>query len=218
MPRNDLKAFTSLIARLPQELADQVKRYASEHRCTISELIRDGLEMRLDTDLPWHAPGRSPDTVKEVLHEVLPYGNQVLPGHTSALQAAPGGGRTEVVQGHTEVIPSRSTARSTRRGMTEVLPAPGAPVLARSKGMTEVVPLSAPKQRGRKPVLRPGILALLGEHIEGLTAADLKVYLGTEKPIGDTLAGMVKAQLLVKVGSGQAVRYQRADGAGKDTR
>ena len=52
MPRNDLKAYTSLIARIPQDLADHVKRYAREHRCSVSELIRDGLEMRLDTDLP----------------------------------------------------------------------------------------------------------------------------------------------------------------------
>ena len=69
------------------------------------------------------------------------------------------------------------------------------------------------KHRGRRPVLRPGILALLDEHPEGLTAAELKVYLGTEKPIGDTLAGMVRAQLLMKNGTGPGLRYQRADAA-----
>jgi hypothetical protein len=51
---------------------------------------------------------------------------------------------------------------------------------------------------------------LLDEHPDGLTAAELKVYLGTEKPIGDTLAGMVKAQLLVKSGTGQGLRYHLA--------
>ena len=71
MPRNDLKAYTSLIARIPQDLADQVKRYAREHRCSVSELIRDGLEMRLDTDLPWHAPGDSHGAESEVLPEVI---------------------------------------------------------------------------------------------------------------------------------------------------
>ena len=71
MPRNALKAYTSLIARIPQELADQVKRYAREHRCAVSELIRDGLEMRLNTDLPWHAPGVSRNADGEVLPEVL---------------------------------------------------------------------------------------------------------------------------------------------------
>ena len=57
MPRYDLKAYTSLTARIPQDLADQVKRYALEHRCGLSELIRDGLEMRLEADTPWHAQG-----------------------------------------------------------------------------------------------------------------------------------------------------------------
>ena len=32
MPRNDLKAYTSVIARIPRDLAAQVKRYAREHR------------------------------------------------------------------------------------------------------------------------------------------------------------------------------------------
>ena len=67
MPRNDLKAYTSVIARIPQDLADQVKRYAKEHRCAVSELIRDGLEMRLEADLPWHTPGRSRDADGEVV-------------------------------------------------------------------------------------------------------------------------------------------------------
>ena len=48
----------------------------------------------------------------------------------------------------------------------------------------------------------------------GPTAAELKVYLKTETHIGDTLAGMVKAQLLVKVGTGQGLRYQLATAEG----
>ena len=71
MPRYDLKAYTSLTARIPQDLADQVKRYALEHRCGLSELIRDGLEMRLEADTPWHAQGRSRAPDAEVLQEVL---------------------------------------------------------------------------------------------------------------------------------------------------
>ena len=35
MPRYDLQAYTSLTARIPQALADQVKRYAQEHRCRL---------------------------------------------------------------------------------------------------------------------------------------------------------------------------------------
>jgi hypothetical protein len=196
MPRNDLKAYTSLIARIPQDLADQVKRYAREHRCTVSELIRDGLEMRLDTDLPWHAPGDSrstdgevlpevlhtmealkpmlralvQDTVRttmtevlqevshretnlhtgesEVLPEVLPYGDQVLHGHTSALQAAaalPNGGMTEVIQGHTEVLPQQPAVSTVHGGMTEVVPSPVPPAQPSPQGITEVLPFDTAK-------------------------------------------------------------------------
>ena len=69
MPRYDLKAYTSLTARIPQELADQVKRYAREHRCGLSELSRDGLEMRLEADSPWHAAARTRAPDAEVLQE-----------------------------------------------------------------------------------------------------------------------------------------------------
>ena len=34
--------------RLPRELHARLERYASEHRQTVSELVRDGIEMRLD--------------------------------------------------------------------------------------------------------------------------------------------------------------------------
>ncbi|HEY5868433.1 MAG TPA: hypothetical protein VI542_23215 [Candidatus Tectomicrobia bacterium] len=225
MPRNDLKAYTSLIARIPQDLADQVRRYAREHRCAVSELIRDGLEMRLEEGSPRQAHGdsRTPDgevlhevlhalealtpllrsqlqdTVRatmaevlhevihkvlheavprdgevlqkvshqdtgvdagpgevlqkvlpddvEVLHEVLPSGDQVLHGHTSTFQAppdAPGGGMTEVMQGHTEVIPQKPTARTASRGVTEVLPSQRPPAQLSREGITEVIPQQPP--------------------------------------------------------------------------
>lgn len=87
MPRYDLKAYTSLTARVPQELAEQVKRYAREHRCGLSELIRDGLEMRLEADTPWHAAGRARVPDAEVLQEVLHMLEAVLPTLRTQLQA-----------------------------------------------------------------------------------------------------------------------------------
>ena len=80
MPRHDLKAYTTLMARIPQDLADQVKAYASQHRCTVSELIRDGLEMRLEAEVPGRSTGHSRDTGGEVIHEVIP---QYVSGQTA---------------------------------------------------------------------------------------------------------------------------------------
>ena len=111
MPRNDLKAYTSVIARIPQELADQVKRYAREHRCAVSELIRDGLEMRLDTDLPWHAPGASRDAESEVLPEVLHALEALTPMLRALVQDTVRETMTEVLH---EVLHREASRRGTR--------------------------------------------------------------------------------------------------------
>jgi hypothetical protein len=55
--------------------------------------------------------------------------------------------------------------------------------------------------------LRADAQACTQQHPEGLTAVEIKVHLGVEQPIGDTLAGMIRNQLVAKQGSGQAVRY-----------
>ena len=89
MPRGDKKAYTTVLARIPQDLADQVKQDASQHWGTVSELIRDGLEMRLESgDVPGPLTGHHGEAGEEVLHEVLPHH---APGH-----APEQGGMTEV--------------------------------------------------------------------------------------------------------------------------
>jgi len=55
--------------------------------------------------------------------------------------------------------------------------------------------------------MRQPIISLLRTHPEGLSAVQMKVHLGVDKNIGDTLAGMVRDHLLEKQGSGKAVRY-----------
>jgi hypothetical protein len=68
------------------------------------------------------------------------------------------------------------------------------------------------KKGGRKRSdLGERILALLGSHPEGLSAEELRVYLKPEKPLGDTLQGMVRTGKLRGVGSGQQKKYRLAD-------
>jgi hypothetical protein len=52
--------------------------------------------------------------------------------------------------------------------------------------------------------------ALLQSHSEGLSAEELRVYLKSEKPIGDTLQGMVRTGKLRGVDSGQQKKYSLA--------
>lgn len=53
--RPKTKDYETLVARVPSDLVERVKRYAGIHLQSVSELIRDGLEMRLDYD--YELPG-----------------------------------------------------------------------------------------------------------------------------------------------------------------
>jgi predicted transcriptional regulator len=66
----------------------------------------------------------------------------------------------------------------------------------------------APRQTRRpRGEMRQRILTLLGEHHEGLSAEEIRVYLKAEKPLGDTLQGMRKQQKVHTRGTGKAMRY-----------
>jgi hypothetical protein len=65
-----------------------------------------------------------------------------------------------------------------------------------------------PRRPGRRPSpLRQRILTLLGAHPAGLSAEELRVYLKPQKPLGDTLQGMVRQGLLVRQGDRKGGRY-----------
>jgi hypothetical protein len=64
------------------------------------------------------------------------------------------------------------------------------------------------RRTGRPPgPLRQQILALLQAHPEGLRAEELRVYLQTPRPIGDTLQGMLKGGVITVQGRGTERRY-----------
>ena len=44
------KDYVTLMARVPQELAEQVQRYARLHRQSVSDMLRDGLQLLLNTE------------------------------------------------------------------------------------------------------------------------------------------------------------------------
>jgi hypothetical protein len=149
MPRHDLKAYATLSARLPQDLVDAVKHYASLHRLTVSELIRDSLQVYLDADGA-DRPGSSgqevlyghTEVLREVLQKVLQsmteVRHEVRHGHGMLVQAIaalavqgktevrhdismPAGGRTEVLHGHTSQ--DQVAPAVDAHGQTEVFPA-----------------------------------------------------------------------------------------------
>jgi hypothetical protein len=63
------------------------------------------------------------------------------------------------------------------------------------------------KRSGRPGTMREPILTLLREHPEGLTAEQLRGFLNAQKPIGDTLQGMRRGNLVRTEGTGREMRY-----------
>jgi hypothetical protein len=55
--RPKTKEYVTLMARVDVALAEQVQRYARLKRQTISEVLRDGLQVLLSDQDPWHPLG-----------------------------------------------------------------------------------------------------------------------------------------------------------------
>ena len=52
--RPKTKEYVTLMARVDVALADQARQYARVHRQTISDVLRDGLQVLLSEQDPWH--------------------------------------------------------------------------------------------------------------------------------------------------------------------
>jgi len=65
----------------------------------------------------------------------------------------------------------------------------------------------ASRRSGRPSTKREPILNLLREHSEGLSAEQIRGLLNPEKPIGDTLQGLRRGNLVRTEGSGREMRY-----------
>ena len=91
------------------------------------------------------------------------------------------------------------------------LEALGLPVTDTNSDVTDTEPHREtiprqPSQRQRGG-MRQSILDLLGEHPEGLSAEEIRVYLRPEKPLGDTLQGMRRQGRVRAHGKGKDIRY-----------
>jgi hypothetical protein len=110
-------------------------------------------------------------------------------------------------RGQTIIVPEPERTTEAPRGkkrQTEKVPA----MAENNKRQTAMPPQAAPAvPPAPRGAMRQRIVELLKEHPEGLSAEELRVYLKPQKPLGDTLQGMVRQHLLTKQGSGKEVRY-----------
>jgi hypothetical protein len=205
--------LTTLSFKAPTAFVEHVKRYARQCRRPVSELVRDGLEWRIGdgdprdmrdatvTDEETPGTGNTDNTAVAVFQDLLsPLVTEVrqLARAVQALeQRVQDTPAAREVSGNTD-IPAR------REEVPGAAPEQDIPLVSR--------PHTGPKRGGRPPVWRGKIIDLLHAHPGGLSATAIKGRLDIPTPIGDTIGGMVRAGLLVKVGTGRAVRYRLAMG------
>jgi predicted transcriptional regulator len=112
-----------------------------------------------------------------------------------------------------ELEPTAEAPRGKKR-QTAKVPA----IAENNKRQTAIPPQAGPTPQKPRGAMRQRILTLLGEYPEGLSAEEFRVYLKPQKPLGDTLQGMVRQHVLTKQGSGNTVRYLAVAEQAKDTR
>jgi hypothetical protein len=175
--------------RVPRDLYEQAQRYVSMRLpMTLTELLLDGLRLRLETPTDPRDLILSDDnnTVMLQLQDMV----------DAAVQAA-----LAKVSGPT--TPNLDTQKSV------VAPEAREEPIAYIKHYDNSVlqEKTAQPQGRHSDSMRPRILTLLSEHPEGLSAEQIRGHLNPEKPIRDTLQGMRKSSVVRIEGSGKKMRY-----------
>src|SRR6266849_4566825 len=207
--------------RIPRDLYEQAQRYVRIHNpMTLTDLLLDGLRLRLETPAdPRDIILSDDNTVIQELQEMIQAAVQREIGKLSSFMQPHVNlqGVMPPPEAAAEPVPALLHDDNTVLQETEGTAPADAPKI--SYDNNTVLQEKAPKRSGRKSTtLRQPIIDLLREHPEGLTAVQIKVHLGVDKNIGDTLSGMARDHVIEKQGSGNAVRYLAEGAEGADTR
>jgi hypothetical protein len=185
----------SVTLRLPRDLYDQAQQHAKRRQTTFTELVREGLQLRLETPTdPRDILATQDITVMQELRQMI----------------------AEEVQAALAAQTSETTATRQREDTSKTQQYSNAPqeqTYAPEPGHSLVAEPAPPRRGGRsRSAVGQQILDLLAAHPEGLTAEQLRGYLTPSKPLGDTLQGMKKTGAVTTQGQGRAVRYFAAQG------
>jgi Arc/MetJ-type ribon-helix-helix transcriptional regulator len=183
----------SVTLRLPRDLYDQAQQHAKRRQTTLSELVREGLQLRLET------PTDPRDILATQDSTVMQEVRQMIADEVQAALAAQHFQAAESTPPRQRVGKSKTQHYSNATQGQTYAPAPGHSLV------TEPVPTRT-GGRPRSPVGQQ-ILDLLAAHPEGLSADELRVYLKATKPIGDILSGMKKTGAVTTQGEGKPLRY-----------
>jgi hypothetical protein len=181
----------SVTLRIPRTLYDQAQQHAKRRQTTLTELMVEGLQMRLETPIdPRDVLATQDITVMQELRQMI----------AEEVQAALAAQRFKAPA----TTPARQIAHKSRTEHYSNATSAHAyePALGHSI-------ITEPARKGGRPrsALGQQILALLQDHPEGLHAEQIRGYLTPDKPIGDTLSGMKRLGTVQTRGQGKAVHY-----------
>jgi hypothetical protein len=165
----------SFSVRIPRGLYEQAQKYVKMRpKTTLTELLLDGLRLRLETPAdPRDLILSDDNTVMQEIQEMV---DAAVERRLAQGQATP---------------PLAPTAPAPAPALSEE-------EIAYSNGHTAV--------HGRGD-MRRRILTLLQRHPGGLSGNQITALLNPDKPLGDTLQGMHRQNVVRVEGSGKAKRY-----------
>ena len=200
-------AYKPVSVKLPPELLERVRKYTLIHQQSLSELIRDGLAWRITAG----EGGYSRNTENQSTLQT-DSGNTIILQEVKRLVE-----RLAVVVGAGEASAGKEARRESYVRNTAL------PESQQSASMGEEDPVASeyedtidntviqekasPKRAGRPRSTREPILTLLRSHPEGLTTEQIRGLLSPGKPIGDTLQGLRRGNLVRTEGGGREIRY-----------
>jgi hypothetical protein len=181
----------SVTLRIPRTLYDQAQQHAKRRQTTLTELMVEGLQLRLETPIdPRDILAMQDITVMQELRQMIAEEVQAaLAAQSCKAPATPPAQQIE----HKSKTEHYSNA---------------APAHASDPALGHSI-ITEPARKGGRPrsALGQQILALLQDHPEGLRAEQIRGYLTPDKPIGDMLAGMKRLGTVQTRGQGKAIRY-----------
>jgi hypothetical protein len=182
----------SVTFRIPRDLYDQAQQHAQRRQTTLTELVCEGLQMRLETPTdPRDILAMQDITVMQELREMIADEVQAALAAQHQHAPAPAVATTPPPNGLAEHYGNANTVRE--------------------HGHSLVTEPTAPRKGGRRrSALGQQILDTLAAHPEGLTANELRVYVKATKPLGDVLSGMKRTHVVQTLGQGKQVRYRVA--------
>ena len=183
----------SVTLRLPRDLYDQAQQHAKRRQVTLTELVREGLQRRLET------PTDPRDILATQDIPVMQELRQMIADEVQAALAAQHFQAPETTPARQGEDNSKTPHYSNSTPVQAHEPEPG----------HRLVTEPAPMRKGGRPRSELGqrILALLQAHPEGLTAEQLRASLAPARPLGDVLQGMRRQRVIHTRGRGKATRY-----------